>query len=220
MTTGRGGSAPLASDADDDGAVLRDAKAAFRRAALARREAVFRHAPAAAGEMLADNVLAAIDPPPGAVVSGFLPIGDEIDPRPLMRRLFARGHVLAVPVVRGRGRPLVFREWAPGAPLVDGVFGVQVPPDGTPEHIPQILIVPLLAFDRRGHRMGYGAGFYDRTLDGLRRAGHCLAIGVGFAGQAVETVPTGPHDEPLDLVATEREVIDLRRAPGAAAGTG
>jgi 5-formyltetrahydrofolate cyclo-ligase len=152
-------------------------------------------------------VLAAFSCAPDAIVSAFLPIDVEIDPRPLMHVLHERGHRVVVPVVRGRGKPLLFRLWTPDSSLVTGVFGVAVPPPGVPEHDPDVLIVPLLAFDRRGHRMGYGAGFYDRTLATLKHRSTILAVGVGYAGQEVDAVPTGDHDVPLDLVVTDREII-------------
>jgi 5-formyltetrahydrofolate cyclo-ligase len=210
MTTGRGGSAPPRSEAHDEPGVAA-IKAAFRAAAVSRRAAAAAAAGPEASLRLRDHVLAAISCVPDAIVSAFLPIDVEIDPRPLMRVLHERGHRVVVPVVRGRGKPLLFRLWAPDSALVTGVFGVAVPPPGAPEHDPDVLIVPLLAFDRRGHRMGYGAGFYDRTLAVLKERSPILAVGVGYAGQEVAEVPTGSHDVPLDLVVTDREII--RMAP-------
>ncbi len=147
-----------------DGTELRDAKKAFRAAARERRAAYHAEHGAGAGERLRDLVLQAIPLPPGGVVSGYLPIDDELDPLPLLRAALDRGHAACVPVVQGRGQPLVFRDWTPEAPLVEGVFGVSVPAPEAPERVPDLLFVPLLGFDRKGYRMGYGAGFYDRTL--------------------------------------------------------
>jgi 5-formyltetrahydrofolate cyclo-ligase len=141
-----------------------------------------------------------------------MPMKTEINPLPLMRKLADAGARLALPVVAGRGKPLIMREWAFGAPLAAGVWGIREPPQNVPVVAPEILIVPLLAFDRRGHRIGYGAGFYDLTIAALRAQQAVLAIGLAFAAQEIAAVPATPHDAPLDLVLTEREVIDLRRA--------
>ena len=145
-------------------------------------------------------------------VSGFIPLKSEIDVRPLMRKLAEMGAKLALPVVVGRGEPLVMRAWAFGAPLKGGGWGISEPADDAPEVYPDILLVPLLAFDRAGHRIGYGAGYYDMTITALRARKPVTAIGVAFAAQEVAQVPTTPRDARLDLVLTEREVIDLRAA--------
>ena len=129
---------------------------------------------------------------------------------PLLRRCAGDGAALALPVVVGRGHPLIMRAWAFGAPLTSGVWGIRQPPPAAPEVFPDILIVPLLAFDRRGHRIGYGAGYYDMTLARLRAMKTVTAIGIAFAAQEVDVVPTTPRDARLDLVLTEREIIDLR----------
>jgi len=192
-----------------DGTELRDVKKAFRAAARERRAAYHAEHGAGAGERLRDNVLQAIPFPPGAVVSGYLPIDDELDPLPLLRAAVDRGHHACVPVVQGKGQPLVFRDWTPGTPLVPGVFGVSVPSPEVPERVPDLLFVPLLGFDRKGFRMGYGAGFYDRTLAGLRARRRVLAVGVGYAGQEVTAVPVGLHDEALDWIVTDREAIRI-----------
>jgi 5-formyltetrahydrofolate cyclo-ligase len=115
-------------------------------------------------------------------------------------------------VVAGQGKPLIMRAWAFGQPLAAGVWGIREPEPAAPEVAPDILIVPLLAFDRAGQRVGYGAGYYDRTIAALRARQPVLAIGLAFAAQEIAAVPATPHDAPLDLVLTEREVIDLRRA--------
>lgn len=140
-----------------------------------------------------------------AVVSGFWPIKDEIDIRPLMSELFSQGCQLALPVVLGRGQPLRFRAWRPGEPLEKGVFGTLQPPaEGEVAVEPDTLIVPLLACDPDGWRLGYGGGFYDRTLAGLRARHRVTAIGVCFEGQCVDAVPHGPDDQRLDWLLTER----------------
>ena len=151
-----------------------------------------------------------VEIPPGVVVSGFSPLKSEISPLPLLRRLADAGASLALPVVVGRGQPLVMRAWSFGAPLVAGVWGIREPPPDAPELFPDILIVPLLAFDRRGHRIGYGAGYYDMTIARLRAMKRVTAIGIAFAAQEISAVAATPRDARLDLVLTEHEAIDFR----------
>jgi 5-formyltetrahydrofolate cyclo-ligase len=184
-------------------------KAALRRAALARRDALPPAERMAAALAVAEPGLP-VDIAPGTVVSGFSPLKSEISPLPLLRRLADAGANLALPVVVGRGQPLVMRAWSFGAPLVSGVWGIREPPADAPELNPDILIVPLLAFDRRGHRIGYGAGYYDMTIARLRAMKPVTAIGIAFAAQEIAAVPATPRDARLDLVLTERETIDFR----------
>lgn len=179
---------------------LADAKQAMRQRALVLREA---WDPAAAGKALTQHVLRAQPPPPGAVVAGFWPFGQEIDIRPLLLALHERGHAIVLPVTPKRGNPLSFRRWHPGDVLQPERFGT-FRPVGEAAAVPDFLLVPLLAFDRRGHRLGYGAGFYDRTLAALPGR---YALGVAYAAQEVPEVPAGPSDVPLDAVATDRGVI-------------
>jgi 5-formyltetrahydrofolate cyclo-ligase len=181
---------------------LADAKQAMRRLALAAREA---WDPVAAGTALTGHVLRERLPPPGAVVSGFWPIGREIDIRPLLVALHERGHPIVLPVTPKRGNPLSFRLWRPGDVLEPERFGT-FRPVGEPA-VPDFLLVPLLAFDRRGYRLGYGAGFYDRTLAGLPGR---YALGVAYAAQEVAEVPAGPSDVALDAVATDNGVISCK----------
>ena len=178
---------------------LAAAKATARKAALAARKSAF-----AAGQGDAcDHLLAALMRFEGAPMAGYLPIRTEIDPRPAMA---AHLGPVGVPVITGAGQPLTFRAWTPEAPLIPGPFGAAVPETG--ETItPRVLIVPLLAFDRRGFRLGYGGGFYDRTLERLRAAGPATAIGFAFGAQELPEVPTEPTDQPLDLIVTEHGPI-------------
>lgn len=176
-------------------------KAALRTAALGRRAALSPAERAAAAEALLAADLAI---PTGAVVSGFLPIRDEIDAVPLLSALAARGHPLALPVVVGGSAGLVFRRWRPGEPLVAAGFGLREPPAAAGEVAPDVLLVPLAAFDRRGHRIGYGRGYYDKALAALDAGGRRRAIGVAFAAQEVPAVPDEPHDRSLDAVLTEQ----------------
>ena len=142
---------------------------------------------------------------PGAVLSGYLPIRSELDPLPIMEAWSADASV-CVPVIEGSGLPLVFRRWSPGCRLADGPFGVKIPA-ATTRIVPQVLIVPLLAFDRDGHRLGYGGGFYDRTLAKLREGGATItAIGLAFSAQQMDDVPRNGTDQQLDAIVTERGV--------------
>ncbi|MBR0655667.1 5-formyltetrahydrofolate cyclo-ligase [Plastoroseomonas arctica] len=175
------------------------AKRAARNAARAARLGN----PLAAGRALADHVLAAGLVPPGACVAGIWPLPGEVDLRPLMDALLARGHALALPFTPARGLPLEFRAWALGDALADGPMGTRYPSHGVVV-VPDVVLVPLLAFDRAGGRLGYGGGYYDRTLAGLPDA---HAIGVAFASQEMPEVPMGPHDWRLPVVATEAGVI-------------
>ncbi|MEM6940453.1 MAG: 5-formyltetrahydrofolate cyclo-ligase [Pseudomonadota bacterium] len=183
-------------------------KAAARKSAFARRKPLFAAATGAEAGLLS-SVLAGHR---GVPLSGFMPIRTEIDPRPAMAEASAHG-VVGVPVIEGPDRPLKFAAWMPEIAMVDGLFGARIPAD---LHFiePEILIVPLLAFDRTGGRLGYGGGFYDRTLEELRARHPTLAIGFAFAGQEADGIPLEPTDAPLDLIVTEREVIEV--VPGGA----
>ena len=143
----------------------------------------------------------------GQVVAGYLPIRTEADPLPAMVAL-ARNNRVAVPVVAGKGQPLQFREWVADAPLEAGAFGVMVPVSGA-ELVPDVLIVPLLAYDSRFFRLGYGGGFYDRTLEQLRARGKVRAIGFAYGAQALDSLPLEPTDQPLDEIVTEAGVVPL-----------
>jgi len=184
-------------------------KAALRRAAVARRDALPPAERMAAAQAIAEQGLP-VEVGPGVIVSGFSPLKSEISPLPLLRRLADAGASLALPVVVGRGHPLVMRAWSFGAPLVAGVWGIREPPSAAPELYPDILIVPLLAFDRCGHRIGYGAGYYDMTISRLRAMKPVTAIGIAFAVQEIAVVPATSRDARLDLVLTEHGAIDFR----------
>lgn len=193
---------------------LEEAKKAARAAAMARRSAahagyVRRVGADFAGAALMRRFLAAAVPRAGAPVSGYWPVKGEIDVRPLMRTLAARGHVCGLPVIAAKGKPLAFRRWKPEMSLMPGRWDIPVPPQEADAVIPEFVIVPLLAFDRSGRRLGYGAGFYDRTLALLRgRPGaRVFAAGVAYAAQEAEDIPADDSDEFLDLVVTERGAI-------------
>ena len=181
-------------------------KTEIRRDAVARRDALPAVERAAAAAAIAARPLP-VAVPAGAIVSGFSPLKSEINPVPLMRAFAAAGARLALPVVAGKGRPLTMRSWNFGEPLDSGVWGIREPKPEAPEVFPDILIVPLLAFDRAGHRIGYGAGYYDMTIARLRGMKPVIAIGIAYAAQEIAAVPATPRDAPLDLVLTERETI-------------
>ncbi|MCA3260933.1 MAG: 5-formyltetrahydrofolate cyclo-ligase [Telmatospirillum sp.] len=160
-----------------------------------------------AARAVRDRFLAQIDVPQNAVVAAYAAFGGELDPLPLLEALAAKGVALALPVVEAKAAPLVFRAWEPGTPLVQHRFGMAEPPRDAPALVPDIVVAPLLAFDRQGYRLGYGGGYYDRTLAALRKRGRVLAVGIGFALQEMPNVPRAPHDVPLDWIVTERAAL-------------
>ncbi len=188
-------------------APLETRKAWHRRQARVRRKLAARAEPGSASALASHLESFLADYPPGCL-SGYWPQGMELDPRPAMERLFARGWALALPVVECVNKPLLFRRWCPNDTLVHAVFSTEPRPDA-PLCDPDIILVPLLAFDRAGQRLGQGGGFYDRTLD---ERPHSLAIGIAFSGQAcpvepedpLSLLPIGPYDKPLSVIVTEQ----------------
>ena len=174
---------------------MTDAKAAARAAALARR--ALAHAARGAQAGYLSEVLAGHR---GVPLAGYLPMRSEIDPVPALAEAAAHGPV-GMPVIVARDAPLQFRVWTPGCTTVPGTFGAPIPQAGD-WMTPEILIVPLVAFDRRGGRLGYGGGFYDRTLQALRAQGPVLAIGFAFAAQETDDLPLEATDQPLDMIVT------------------
>jgi 5-formyltetrahydrofolate cyclo-ligase len=184
-------------------------KSDLRAAALAARDALSSEQRAAAAQALAERK-PPIEITPGIVVSGYSPIRSEIDPVPLMRALAAEGARLALPAVMARGKSLAFRAWSPNDRLMLGPLGILEPSPAAAELVPDIMLVPLAAFDRAGHRIGYGAGHYDFTLAHLRKGKAITAIGLAFAAQEIAAVPALAHDVALDYVLTETQVFDFR----------
>jgi 5-formyltetrahydrofolate cyclo-ligase len=184
-------------------------KANLRAAALAARDALSEVQRAAAAAAVAECGLP-IEILPGMIVSGYAPIRSEIDPMPLMLKLAAQGARLALPTVTARGQSLSFRAWSAGNKMVLGPLGILEPSPAAAELIPDVMLVPLAAFDRLGHRIGYGAGHYDRSLAHLRKSNAITAIGIAFAAQEIEAVPALSHDVPLDYVLTETRMFDFR----------
>src|ERR1700676_451262 len=190
-------------------ASLEAQKADLRAAALAAREALSPEQRAAAAAAVAGRGL----PFPisrGAVVSRYSPIRSEIDPIPLMRMLAAQGAQLALPSITARGQSLAFRAWSANDRLLLGPLVIPEPSPAAAEIIPDIMLVPLAAFDRAGHRIGYGAGHYDYTLAHLRKSKHIIAVGLAFAAQEIKAIPALQHDVALDYVLTETRVFDFR----------
>jgi 5-formyltetrahydrofolate cyclo-ligase len=184
-------------------------KADLRKIALDARAALSEEVRAAAGDALAKRGLP-FDIAAGAIVSGYSPIRSELDPAPLMRKLAEQGARLALPAVMARGKSLVFRAWSPGDRLTLGPLGILEPSPAMAELIPDVMLVPCAAFDRLGHRIGYGAGHYDFTLAHLRKVKPITTVGVAFAAQEIKAVPALAHDVALDYVLTEKKAFDFR----------
>ncbi len=174
---------------------LTEKKAEARKAAFAARKAAFAAGQGAAARHLQDFLAAHA----GKALAGYMPMRTEIDP---LQAMAAHQGPVGVPVILGPGQPLKFRQWSPEAPMVAGDFGALIPQSGDWIE-PEVVIVPLVAFDARGYRLGYGGGFYDRTLEGLRAKRPTLAVGFAFAAQEMPQVPIETTDQPLDAIVTE-----------------
>lgn len=185
------------------------AKIILRPAALAQRARAAEALGPKAALLIARRVLGDFVFMKGAIVAGYAAVRGEADPFPLMAALANQGHPLCLP--RTQGDALVFRSWKPGDPLVVGRFNIPEPDDKAKERRPDLVLVPLLAFDRDGYRLGYGGGFYDRYLSEHRAKRSVRAIGIAFAGQEVEELPREPTDERLDAVVTQDRVIRFER---------
>ena len=190
---------------NDETCIVR-AKRELRGPCETGRQAAARAAGARAGKDAVEIFLTAFTPPAGCVVSGYWPMRDEFDVRPLLREFHDRGHPCALPVVIGRGQALAFRAWSPGDPLVDAAYGTRVPPEDAAQMTPELLLVPMLAFDDRGYRLGYGGGFYDRTLATLKAP---IAVGCAYDAQRVEALPIDDHDRRLDWIVTEKRSLEI-----------
>lgn len=184
------------------------AKTLLRTEMRARRRALAEKHPEACRRAAALLPLEKL--PAFTVVSGYRPQGSEMDPGPVLRLLREKGARLALPVAPGRDTPLIFRAALPGAKLVPDAFGIPSPGPEAEELPPDLVIAPLVAFDRRGYRLGQGGGHYDRTIQNLRRAGAVFVLGLAYAGQEVARVPAEPHDERLDAILTETGYIEVR----------
>ncbi len=189
------------TEADDVGR----AKSALREYASARRRLAHRQSGPGAGVRATDHFLANVPVAPGEIVSGYWPVREEFDVMPLLRRLSGAGYCCALPYVDKKRHALVFREWRPGTTMLEGLFRIPEPTEAAAVLMPTLLLVPLLAYDAEGFRLGYGGGYYDKALAELRAAGgRVLAIGMAFAEQMVERVPHGEMDERMDWIVTEQ----------------
>jgi 5-formyltetrahydrofolate cyclo-ligase len=194
----RGGAVVLAKPGST---ALLDRKQELRARARRTRE----ECDPAAAALLTEHVLKFMRDRPGVIVGAYWPIGAELDIKPLLFALHRRRHTIALPVTPAKGEPLTFRRWRPGTELVKEKAGTWRP-EG-PEAVPDILLVPLLAFDARGRRLGYGAGYYDSTIESLPGV---FTLGIAYAAQEVDEVPAGPHDKALDAIATENGIMMAR----------
>ncbi len=181
-------------------------KQKLREQALKKREGISPSVAKKAAEAIIDPLLHFI-PPPIRVIAGYRPMRGELDVTPVLKRLLARDHIICLPVMEGADKPLLFRQWRIGHPLEKGKYGIEVPPVTEPYVLPDIIIAPLVAFDDAGHRLGYGAGFYDRTIRQLRDKKDTLRIiGAAYEKQRLKKIPVDAHDEILDAVITEEGV--------------
>lgn len=180
----------------------REAKKKLRLLGKETRARVIAQSGQEAAQGLAQHGLDFCSPAPGSVISGFSAFGEELDPAPLMARLAEEGHTLALPVMVAKAQPLIFRAWKPGDPMKEAMWGIMEPRDEAPQVRPDVLLVPLLAFDERGYRVGYGGGFYDRTIAGLQAEKPIVTVGLALDELKVARVPTDQYDQPLDWVLT------------------
>ncbi|MGH1367622.1 MAG: 5-formyltetrahydrofolate cyclo-ligase [Maritimibacter sp.] len=178
------------------------AKQDLRAAAYARRKAAHEAGQDAQAQA---HLKTALAPYEGRSLAGYMPIRTEVSPLPVMAS-WAQQCPVCVPVIRGADQPLTFRSWTPDTEMIPGKFGAAVPASGA-LIVPQILIVPLVAYDLRGARLGYGGGYYDRTLERLRAASPTIAIGFAYGAQCADELPQEPTDQPLDMIVTERGVV-------------
>ncbi len=187
---------------------IKEQKKALRLSAKKRRDALFESGSAEhAVELLANQDLTPLEVAPQACIAGFASMSDEINVWPLLNHLHRNGFRLALPVITALGQPLIFRSWAPGDSMASGRWDIQEPLPRAAEVLPDVVLVPLLAFDKRGYRLGYGGGFYDRTLQKIREIKPVLAVGVGFDQQEVDVVPFDRYDQPLDWMLTPTRVL-------------
>ncbi len=183
-------------------------KKSFRVTAKATRLQAFNDQPNA-GTQIAATICQDLHLPANSKVSVFWPLAEELDTLPLLNGLHAAGHQVLLPIMQGAGKSLLFGSWAPDDKLVEAAFKTLEPSPEQPRMTPDVMLCPLLAFDRKGYRMGYGGGFYDRSIAQIKTQGELLTIGIAFAAQEVDAIITGEFDEPLNMIVTEQEVIRI-----------
>ena len=189
--------------------VLAQEKSRIRIEHLAQRERMSAAAMQVASELACQRLVPLV--PQGAVVAGYVPFRGELDVTPALRQLSGRGHSLSLPVIEAADKPLYFRRWRLDEALEVGRYGIAIPPAGGPVFKPDVLLVPLVAFDRAGHRLGYGAGYYDRTIENIRTEKQVLVIGVAYSTQEAAHIPAGVLDQRMDMVVTDKDVIRIER---------
>jgi len=177
-------------------------KKALRARMRARRADIIATGGAELARRLAGQDLSFLGIAPGSIVSGFSSMPEELDTGPLLHRLHAEGFRLCLPVMEGKGKALAFRAWAPGDEMAEAIWGIREPKPDKPKLAPDVFLVPFLAFDSHGRRLGYGGGFYDRTLKAARSSRSIVAVGLGLAEMKVDAVPHLDYDERLDWVLT------------------
>jgi 5-formyltetrahydrofolate cyclo-ligase len=182
-------------------------KAALRLRARAQRVTFLKSAHPDAAAEAAKNFFSAVPLEPGMVVAAYWPIRDELDCRPVLTRLMDSGQPVCLPVVLGEEQPLELRLWEQGVPLYPSGFGTLAPPDDAPRAEPDVILMPLLGFDRAGTRLGYGGGYYDRTLASMTKRPRL--VGFAFQAQELDFIPREPHDIPLDTLITEQGVLQF-----------
>jgi 5-formyltetrahydrofolate cyclo-ligase len=181
-------------------------KAALRRAVLSLRRKIHKSRASSSEQTLKARLYAELGGA-GKIIAGYWPIGDEINCRPAIEKFASEGLQVVLPVVAGQGQVLIFRVWNPGEDLETGPFGTSHPGNGSAVRTPDVMLLPLVAFDNKGQRLGYGAGYYDRTIAALRASGKILAVGVGYDEQEIEHIPADDHDQVMDAVITDRRTI-------------
>lgn len=196
----------------------REARAQALESRSRAHEAALANPAQDTGQALLGHFLDALTPSLGMAISGYWPVRGETDVMPLLSHLHRQGHPCGLPVMVGREKPLLFRQWHPGLEMKEAGFAIPVPDEDAPELVPDLLLVPLLAFDGEGYRLGYGGGYYDRTLAALRAVNsrEPMAVGVAYAAQQCDHVPRHDGDQPLDMVVTERGVVRPRERVGGA----
>lgn len=190
---------------------IEEAKAALRLKARASRAAILNSSRAEAAKAVAEHFFTSVPLAPDEIVAGYWRIKDEMDCQPILIRLMDSFQPVCLPVVLGDEQPLELRLWEQGAPLYEAGFGTLAPSELSPQVEPDVIIMPLLGFDKRGTRLGYGGGYYDRTLDRLARKPRL--VGIAFAAQELEDIPREPHDVPLDTIVTETGARHFEHAP-------
>jgi len=189
---------------------LDEHKQAFRITAKAKRLQAFQDQPQA-GVEIAKTISEVLKLPANSKVSVFWPLAEELDTLPILHALHTAGHQVLLPIMQGAGKPLLFGCWAPGDQLVEAAFKTLEPSPEQARMTPDVMLCPLLAFDRKGYRMGYGGGFYDRSIAQIKAQGELCTIGIAFAAQEVDNIIIGEFDEPLHMIITEQEIIHTAR---------